>query len=220
MSQTADSNLPVQDVIRHLTHELRQPLSALESIAYYLQMTVGGGGCDVSAQVNRLQQMVDNANWILSDVLHLLQMPVPNPVRVDIIELVEDVLTESWVGDGLDICREFEEDLPAAWVDEEQLRHLLRSVLQFLRRTVDESGFIEISARGAANSLLIEFHATTPSVVAESLFSPLAPNQLFTCRRIAESNGGHFKADMDNHGQLCLQLAIPVAAMPLPLAIG
>jgi hypothetical protein len=46
----------------------------LESIAFYLQMTVGGGGSDVSAQVERLQQMVDNANWVLSDVLHTLPL--------------------------------------------------------------------------------------------------------------------------------------------------
>ena len=212
MLETADTNLPVTDVIRHLTHELRQPLSALESIAFYLHLTVGQGGCDVSAQVDRLQQMVDSANWILSDVLHLLQVSPSHPVRVNFKELAEDVFTESWAGEGLDICSEFDADLPSAWIDEEHLRHLLRSVLRFLRRSVDESGFIDISARGAANSLLIEFCAATPGVVAENLFSPLERNQLFTCRRIAECNGGRFSAEIDGHGWLCLRLELPVVA--------
>jgi signal transduction histidine kinase len=126
MPETANTNLPVNDVLRHLTHELRQPLSALESIAFYLQMTLGGGGSDVSVQVNRLQQMVDSANWVLSDVLHLLQMAPPKP---------------------------------------------------------------------------------------ELLFNPLEANQLLTCRRIAENNGGCFSAEKDKFGWLCLRLAVPLAAL-------
>lgn len=213
MSQTADSNLPVQDVIRHLTHELRQPLSALESIAYYLQMTVGGGGCDVSAQVNRLQQMVDNANWILSDVLHLMQMAAPRPEAVDIPELADEVLTESWVSEGLTIQQEFAADLPAAWVDIEQLRHLLRSMLQFLRRSVDESRAVNLSGTSTTSYFHMEMRANAPGVVPESLFNPLEPNQLLTCRRIAESNGGRFTAEKDSFGWLCLRLELPLDAL-------
>ena len=213
MPETADTNLPVQDVIRHLTHELRQPLSALESIAFYLQMTIGGGGSDLGAQINRLQQMVDNANWVLSDVLHLMHMAPPNPEAVDLTELAGEVLTESWVSEGLAIQQEFAADLPAAWVDIEQLRHLLRSVLQFLRRSADEPRAVNISGTTAANSLLLEFRANAPGVVTESLFNPLEPNQLLTCRRIAEVNGGRFNAEKDGFGWLCLRLALPVAAL-------
>lgn len=213
MSEYADSNLPARDVIRHLTHELRQPLSALESIAFYLQMTVGGGHSDVSAQVNRLQQMVDSANWILSDALHLLRMAPANPESVDIEELTDDVLTETWVSEGLAIQKEFAEDLPPAWVDSEQLQHLLRTVLQFLRRTVDAPGGVRISAGALANSLHLEFSAIAPDVVPESLFNPHEANQLLTCRRIAENNAGHFSAAKDVDGRLSLRLDLPAVAM-------
>ena len=213
MPETANTNLPVQDVIRHLTHELRQPLSALESIAFYLQMTIGGGGSDVGAQVNRLQQMVDSANWVLSDVLHLLRMAAPNPEAVDIPELADEVLTESWVSEGLAIQQEFAADLPAAWVDSEQLRHLLRSVLQFLRRSADEPRAVNISGTSTTGYFHMEMRANAPGVVPESLFNPLEPNQLLTCRRIAENNGGRFTAEKDGLGWLCLRLELPVAAL-------
>ena len=212
MPETTDTNLPAKDVLRHLTHELRQPLSALESIAFYLQMTVGNGGSDISAQVNRLQQMVDSANWVLSDVLHLLQMTPPNPEAIDVCELTEEVLTETWVTDGLRIEPEFAEELPTAWVDAEQLRHLLRSVLQFLRRSVEEPGDIQLCGAALGSSYQLEFRAVAPSVAIDSLFNSLESNQLLTCRRIAENNKGTFTAEKDVFGRLCLSLAVPQAA--------
>ncbi|MBI2687924.1 MAG: HAMP domain-containing histidine kinase [Acidobacteria bacterium] len=212
MPDIADTNLPAKDVVRHLSHELRQPLSALESIAFYLQMTAAEGGTDLTAQVNRLQQMVDSANWVLSDVLYLLHMNPPNPEDVELDELTEEVLTEAWVGEGLSIEWDFEEFLPPARADLEQLRHLLRSVLHFLRRTVDGLGTIEMSAAAVNRTIYLSIRTWAPALNAESLFNPLQGNQLFTCRRIAENNAGRFHAEKDDRGCLCLRLDLPAAS--------
>ena len=213
MPDLADTNLPAKDVIRHLTHELRQPLSALESIAFYLQMTVGGGGSDVSAQVERLQQMVDNANFVLSDVLHLLQMAPSTPVAVVLEELLEEVLCEAWASEGLGVETDIAEGLPPMWVDLEQARHLFRSVLHFMRRSVAEPRTVTIAARMVENTLHIECSAHAPHVVPSALFHPLEGNQLLTCRRIAENNHGHFSAEKSEQGRLFLRLDLPVPAV-------
>jgi nitrogen-specific signal transduction histidine kinase len=212
MPDIADTNLPAKDVIRHLTHELRQPLSALESIAFYLQMTVGGGGSDVSAQVERLQQMVDNANWVLSDVLHLLQMAPATPVAVVLEELLEEVLCETWASEGLAVETDIDEALPAMGVDLEQARHLFRSVLHFMRRSVEEPRTVLVVARAVESTLHIAFSAHAPHVVPTALFHPLEGNQLLTCRRIAENNYGHFSAETTDQGRLILRLDLPVFA--------
>jgi light-regulated signal transduction histidine kinase (bacteriophytochrome) len=214
MPETANTNLPAKDVIRHLTHELRQPLSALESIAFYLQMTAAGrDATDVSAHLDRLQQMVDSANWVVTDVLHLMQMATPNPEAVDIPELVEDVLAESWVSEGLEIHGDFADSLPAVWADMEQLRHLLRGILQFFRRTVDAPRAIYLTGTADSDSFQLKMSANAPGVVPDSLFEALESNKLLTCRRIAEVNGGHFSAANDESGWLCLTLYLPVAAL-------
>jgi signal transduction histidine kinase len=211
MQEIAEPNLPARDVVRHLTHELRQPLSALESIAFYLQMTLGGKGSDISTHVDRLQQMVDNANWVLSDVLHLLQMAPPNPVAIDLAELAEEVLTEAWVSDGMAVERALAEGLPNIWADVEQCRHLLRSALQFLRRSVDEPRAVVLSAAVLGGGVWFELSGSAPAVDVNALFSPLEPNQLFTCRRIAENNGGKFTAVQDAAGRLTLRFDVPLA---------
>lgn len=213
MPDPIPTNLNAEDVIRHLTHELRQPLSALESIAYYLQLKMGESNADVSAQVQRLEQMVDNANWVLSDILHLLPMMPPNSAAVGVGELAEEVLAEAWVSEGLAIRQDFAEEMAPARVDVEQLRHLLRSVLQFLRRSADEPGTVTVSGISTADSVQIEFCAHASEVETESIFRPLVSNQLFTCRRIAENNLGHFTAEKDDGGRLRLRLDLPIAAL-------
>ncbi len=212
MTEIADSNLPARDVIRHLTHELRQPLSALDSIAFYLQMTVGGDSNDVSAQVNRLQQMVDNANWVLADVVYLMHVAPPHLEVVNCQELMEEMLTETWACEGLTITLDVAGDTPAAWADPAQIRHLLRCVLQFLRRIAEEPRAVGISVSPRNGAVQLQFAANAPQVVPAALFQPLEGNQLYTARRIAENNAGEFHVVQDEHGRLILRLSIPVAA--------
>jgi len=212
MPDLADTNLPAKDIVRHITHELRQPLSALDSIAFYLQMTVGGDATPLGVQVNRLQQMVDNANWVLSDALHLLQMAPPACDVVDANELLEETLQEPWIAEGIAIEGP-EEILPALWVDPEQLRHLVRSVLQYLRRTAAEPRAIALTAAATATVATITFAADAPGACPVAMFEPLETTQLFTSRRIAESNGGRLAAAKDDSGRLSIRVDLPVAAI-------
>ena len=48
-----------------IAHELRQPLSAIESIAYYLSLVLPRVGGPSRELAWRLQQLVEESNWIL-----------------------------------------------------------------------------------------------------------------------------------------------------------
>ncbi len=48
-----------------LAHELRQPLSTIESLAYYLELTVESD--HIRRQLERIRLMVDRANQILAE---------------------------------------------------------------------------------------------------------------------------------------------------------
>jgi len=49
--------------IEELAHELRQPLSTIESLAYYLEMTSADD--QVCTHLQRIREMVDRASRIL-----------------------------------------------------------------------------------------------------------------------------------------------------------
>lgn len=47
------------DAVRELVHDLRQPLSSIEAIAYYLEMTLPAEQYEARQYMRRIQQLVD-----------------------------------------------------------------------------------------------------------------------------------------------------------------
>lgn len=59
--------------ICELVHELRQPLSSIEAIAYYLEMTMPAEQQQARHYMSRLQQLVDESNSILQRAVNDLR---------------------------------------------------------------------------------------------------------------------------------------------------
>lgn len=54
-----------EELLRDLVHELRQPLSSIEAIAYYLEMTLPAGQCEARQHMAQVQRLVADASRIL-----------------------------------------------------------------------------------------------------------------------------------------------------------
>ena len=55
------------ELVRDLIHDLRQPLSSIEAIAYYLEMTLPPDLIQARLYMRRLQQLVDQTSSVLQD---------------------------------------------------------------------------------------------------------------------------------------------------------
>lgn len=66
------SDLPTRrvDVICNLAHDLRQPLSAIEAIAYYLEKTLPEDQREARQYMLRLQELVEASSTIISDAVN------------------------------------------------------------------------------------------------------------------------------------------------------
>jgi signal transduction histidine kinase len=61
-----DTSAPARDeAVRDFIHDLRQPLSSIEAIAYYLEMTLPAEQLQARQYMRQLQQLVEDANSIL-----------------------------------------------------------------------------------------------------------------------------------------------------------
>lgn len=54
-------------VLSTMVHDLRQPLSNIESIAYYLTLVLPKGDPNIQAQLERIRELVQQTSDILSD---------------------------------------------------------------------------------------------------------------------------------------------------------
>ncbi|MGB6946675.1 MAG: hypothetical protein WBE37_30040 [Bryobacteraceae bacterium] len=54
-----------EERLHELVHDLRQPLSSIEAIAYYLEMTLPAGQMEARQYMSQLQRLVADTNTIL-----------------------------------------------------------------------------------------------------------------------------------------------------------
>ena len=79
---TVSRNEVIDDLLGTLAHDLRQPLSNIETIAYYLSMILPPGDAKIQAQLARIRELVEQSNSILSSALELPPAPASGPQPV------------------------------------------------------------------------------------------------------------------------------------------
>src|ERR1700676_2954492 len=76
------------DVMRAVAHELRQPLSTIESIAYYLKLILPSDDENVRYQLHQLRRLVEQSSGILWSGVQLTESSPFAPQAVDLEELI------------------------------------------------------------------------------------------------------------------------------------
>jgi len=66
---------PAAEALQNLVHELCQPLSSIEAIAYYLEMTLPAEQFQARQYMWRLQQLVEQANAVLERHVGITRKP-------------------------------------------------------------------------------------------------------------------------------------------------
>jgi hypothetical protein len=64
-----------KETIGNLVHELRQPLSSIEAISYFLEMTLPADQLQARQYMRRLQQLVGDAESILAHAVSAARKP-------------------------------------------------------------------------------------------------------------------------------------------------
>jgi len=116
-------------VVHHLAHELRQPLSAIESIAYYLSMVLRHDDSRVRVQAEKLGQLVHQMAAILSDAEHLLRAPPSRPQIMDLHELISELAAERTAAHRQPVTLALSPGASLVSIDPVQGRRMVRSLL-------------------------------------------------------------------------------------------
>ncbi len=212
----------VAGVVSHLAHELRQPLSTMESIAYYLEMILGCKDARVRVQVDKLRQQVQQMDWILSDAVHFLQASPPRPQVVDLSELISETVATLAREDQIEVSVEVAEEPELVRMDLVQARHLLSNLLTFFRRLSPVSRSTRLRSWSAGPEVVVEVE-TRAAVFSEAelhaMLQPFSPHlpagsglALASVQRIVEIHGGRMDLQSDPDTGTLLRLVFPAAA--------
>jgi nitrogen fixation/metabolism regulation signal transduction histidine kinase len=122
------------EVARRLAHEIKNPLTPIQLSAERLEMKLSDKLSEEDAQMLRrgTRTIVDQVAALKSmvdDFRDYARLPAPVLVRVDLNELVSDVLL-MYETSSVPIRRMLAEDLPAVQADAGQLRQVLHNLVQ------------------------------------------------------------------------------------------
>ena len=186
--------------LRDLAHDLRQPLSTIEAIAYYLTLVLPRDDGKTHEQLDRLQQLVEQSNWILSNGLHLADPLAPSPDAIDIEELITQTLSAR---PGPAIRLELCGALPPVHADQGMARALIENLLTLFRQIATEQHPATVRT-SCANGVVIDIQTDAPgfrSIAGGSI-------SLESARRVIEAHSGVFDVFSDAAGTR-VQVVLP-----------
>jgi signal transduction histidine kinase len=207
-------------VVRHLAHELRQPLSTIETSAFYLQMILQNHpDRRVAAHLERIQNSVEQLDWILSDSIHYLCGCAARPQPIDLAEIISDTLAERSFAESVELDWRYPEVRPLVSVDFSQAQHLVRTALYVFRQVArsEQPVSLVLGDDGQYGSLDVSCDSPQWEGDCEALFEPFSPHlpsgsglALASVRRIAQAHGGFAWASREA-GALRLKVRLPKA---------
>jgi len=196
------------DVLRTMAHELRQPLSTIESIAYYLTLVLPPGDEKVHEQLHRIQQLVEQSNWIVNSAQQLTEPLQATPEQVDLAELIGAIISERL---ALRDVPELEimGQLPPVYADPALMHALIENLLSLFRSIGDHAHPVSLRLCPESQGVAIELSTDAPGYRSEASLGPGSTLSLDSVRRIAEAHGGSLDLRVDQATGIRLRVMLP-----------
>ena len=207
-------------LVRHLAHEIRQPLSTLDSLAYYLAIILPPTDVRAQDQVEKIRRLVAQAGTIVDDAVHFVQASPAHPVNVSLNQLVTRTLAESsrnrW-NVHLDLAAE-----PCiAQLDSVQAQHMTQHLLDLFRQLVRSGSAFSIATERRGGRVQLRLSGNPESVTVERLrarfepFDNAAPSgeglSLASVRRIVDEHAGTLDVYEGPDSRLVVAVSFPAA---------
>ncbi len=187
-----------------IAHELRQPLSAIESIAYYLSLVLPRDGGPAREQAARLQQLVAQSNWILTSALQLADAAPLAPQLVDLEELVQEAVAEDST-----IRLELAGGLPLVRLDPGRGRALLENLLLLFRQVASDLHPVGITTSRGDGGVVLAIATAAPGYRSEATLGPGCGLSIESARRVVEAHGGTFRIHVDAVSGVGVEVVLP-----------
>jgi signal transduction histidine kinase len=193
-----------QEVARRLAHEIKNPLTpirmSLETLLAASRSQDPRFEALFKESASAVLEEVERLGRIVDEFSQFARLPKPQLSRVDLAELVRQVLTfQAAPSQGIEIQRELQ---PGVLVraDRDQLVQVLLNLLKNAEQALTGGGRIRVGVEGKAGKALLRVDDSGPGIPAENrprIFEPYFTTKeggsglgLAIARRICQEHGG------------------------------
>jgi signal transduction histidine kinase len=195
--------------LQTIAHELRQPLSAIESIAYYLSLALPRDSRPARKQARRLQHLVEQSNWILTSALQLADNAPFAPQPLNLEELITQTVISCAVQGDPRIHLELAGGLPLVRLDPGRGHILLENLLTLFRQLASELHPVRVTTAAGEGGVALGISTSIPGYRSEASLGPGCSLSIQSARRVVEGHGGTFNIHVDAASGVSLKVVLP-----------
>jgi two-component system NtrC family sensor kinase len=216
----------------HVTHEIRNPLSAMGLNVEMLEdeLSQSGERAEVKSLLAAIKREVQRLEHLSEEYLRVARLPEPrmeaDDVAAAVREIVEFARPEVELA-GCTVKLDVGADLPPALFDEAQLRQALLNLLRNAREAMPSGGAIEVRVVAEGMSVVVDVDDRGGGIsdaIRARVFDPFFSTKgegtglgLAITRHIVEAHGGHVTCDAREGGGTRFRIALPIAPAKLVL---
>jgi signal transduction histidine kinase len=201
------SDFSKESVLHAIAHEIRQPLSTIESIAYYLSLVLDDD--KHREQLARVQQLVEQANWILSNGVELADPRRAAPVPVDLGDLLTQTVLDRPAAVDPPVKFELAVDLPPVHLDPWFARALIENILGLFRQLATEEHPMLLKTTAAENGVELDVSTAAPGHRSIESLPPGSALSLDSASRLAALHGGSCTWSIDPASGIRVRVMLP-----------
>lgn len=206
-----------------LAHELRNPLSVIETSAYILTERTRSDE-RAARHARRIVDQASIASALVNDILDIARDRPPSDRPVDVAAIVRAAVAQVPCPPTATLRLHVPADLPPVRADERQIRQVLTNLLHNALEATGGSGEVTLTATVRDRRVAVTVRDNGPGIAPEHmsrLFDPLFTTKasgtglgLWRSRAIARAHGGDLIAGNHPSGGAWFELTLPVANSP------
>lgn len=205
-----------------LSHELRNPLAAIDSSAYFLGIKLNDRDEKIRDHLQRIASNVGKAVDIIESLLNLSQMKKPATTEHCVSDLIDETIRSINIPALIDVVTRYSDASLHIHVDFEQLRMALKNIVNNSIQSMGSKGKLEIIVDNTEKGdVRIQFSDSGPGIheaYLEKIFEPLFTTRaqgigfgLSITKMIVENHGGTIRADSRPGSGAVIILTFPAA---------
>lgn len=152
-----------------IAHEIRNPLNAVRTSVYYLLHARNPSSEKVREHLERIDRQVSNINQVVTALSDVARLPEAQLVRVDIVELIDEVVRSVSLPSRIQVQREVVGAVPAVWGDPLQLPLLFRNLVRNARDAIAADGTLTVRIETTSQTVRITIADTGIGISPEDL---------------------------------------------------
>ena len=184
-----------------IAHEIRNPLSVIDSSAYYLKMRLTDADEKTQLHLDRIRRQVDACTDIVQNMRDLTRIEAPQKARLDLADALDEGMALLSLPGEVNVVKERPEAPLLVDGDRGQLVLVFRNIVANALQAMDNNGTLWVRAGKTGEGWCeVACKDTGPGIPAEHLekiFEPLFTTKargmglgLAICQLVVEKHGG------------------------------